>query len=326
MNTTTDSHLSETSEAQAEAAAAWFARLRSETVSAEERARFAAWLEESPAHRRAYEDVRAFWDDSGFAEVLRATPLSCATSKRRHIHAKPRRGAGRWLLALAASIALTVVVVRPAAVGCWQADYCTAAGEVKTVSLEDGSEVTLNTDSAVSVDGADGLRHVRLSRGEAFFNVRRDSNRPFLVDARHSLTRVKGTQFVVREGSDADTVTVVSGVVEVSRHGENPAVLKANEQISVGDGAAGDIHKTPGAAAAWMKGKIQFDNTPLAEVVAEIARYRQGVVLFNGAAALQALRVSGRFDIANTDQALESLAQTLPIRVYRITRWLVVVA
>ena len=329
MNTDTDSHptgaLPAVSDALAEEAMAWFAKLRGEAVSAVDRACFDAWLRSNPAHRQAYEEVAAFWDSPGFSQALGEASLSLGLGKPPSRFSRSRHRA-RLALALAASLAVFAVIYRPAALGCWNADYCAAVGEAKTVALEDGSHVTLNTGSAIRVESGSGSRHVRLLRGEAFFDVSPDARRPFQVDGHYSLTRVKGTRFLVREDQATDTVTVVSGVVEVSRDGQEPAVLRENDQITVDARKAGGIRKVQGSVAgAWMKGKAVFDNAPLAEVVAEIARYRRGTVLIKGD-GLRTLKVSGRFDIANTDQALESLAQTLPIRVYRLTPWLVVIA
>lgn len=216
------------------------------------------------------------------------------------------------------------IIYRPTLL-CWQADYCTAVGEIKTVQLADGSQVTLNSASAINVDLQSGSRHVQLERGEAYFDVQRAIRHPFLVDAHYSHTRVLGTRFVVREDRRSDSVTVINGVVEVSRARQNPAILKANDSITVDAERSSGIQQLAGTAAtAWLKGGATFDNAPLAEVIAEIGRYRRGSVLIKND-ALKNLKVSGRFDITNTDKALNSLQQTLPIRVYRITPWLVVI-
>jgi len=307
----------------AEEAVAWFAKLRGEAVSAEDRSRFEAWLQASPAHRRAYEEVAAFWDDPGFSQVLgeaESVPAVPAAGRRPARRTFRRRAKLAW--ALAAALAGFTVIQWPAGTVCPQGGFCTAVGELRTLALEDGSLVTLNTGTAIQVDS----RHVRLLRGEAYFEVVPDAARLFTVDGHFSRTRVKGTRFVVREGQVADTVTVVSGVVEVGRDGKGSATLRENEQISVGADQALAVRKaSASAAAAWIKGKAVFDNAPLSEVAAEIARYRRGTVWVKND-KLGALRVSGRFDIADTDRALESLAQTLPIRVFRITPWLVLIA
>jgi transmembrane sensor len=209
---------------------------------------------------------------------------------------------------------------------CLLADHCTGTGEIRAFTLADGSTATLNTDSAIEWSFEGGLRQVRLLSGEAFFDVRHDPQHPFVVDAPHSRTRVKGTRFIVREGGNHDTVTVLSGVVEVGRGERLTAVLKENDQVQMGQGANGEIGKVAaGVAAAWLRGGVLFDNVPLEQVVREIGRYRKGVLIVTDGRA-KSLAVSGRFDITDTDRALESLEQTLPIKIKRITPWVVVIS
>lgn len=311
-------------DAVAEQAMTWFVRLRAESVSPAERMQFQTWYQADPHHRQSYAETAAFWDDADFIDALDTATLS-PQAQRLVSPARPRTF--RFpapLLALAASIALVAIIYRPA-LSCWQADYCTGVGEIKTVQLADGSQVSLNSASAISVDFYNELRHVRLEHGEAFFDVQRDTRHPFLVDAHYSNTRVLGTRFVIREDNLSDSVTVVSGVVEVSRDRQNPAILKANDSITVDAEHSGEIQQVAVMVAmAWLKGGVTFDNAPLSKAIAEISRYRRGSVLIKNA-ALKNLKVSGRFDITDTDKALNSLQQTLPIRVYRVTPWLVVI-
>ncbi len=308
----------------AEQAMTWFVRMRAESVSPAERMQFQAWYQADPLHRQAYAETAAFWDDADFNDLLGKAALS-PQAQRPVSPPSPRTfRLPAPLLAVAAGIALAAIIYRPT-LSCWQADYCTAVGEIKTVQLADGSQVTLNSASAIRVDVGNGLRHVRLEHGEVFFDVQRDTQHPFLVDAHYSNTRVLGTRFVVREDSRSDSVTVISGVVEVSRDRQKPAILQANDSITVDAERSGEIRQvTATAATAWLKGGVTFDNAPLGEVIAEIGRYRHGSVLINNA-ALKNLKVSGRFDITDTDKALNSLQQTLPIRIYRVTPWLVVI-
>lgn len=309
-----------TSDTLAEEAAAWFAKLRGGQISAAERGRFEAWRRADPAHGRAYAEIEAFWDGEAFAQILAEAAANppAATARKEW-----RRLAGPGL-ALAAGLAL-FALLHPAGLGCWQADYCTAVGEVKTLTLADGSRVTLDTDSALSVELGGSPRHASLRRGAALFEVSHDPRRPFLAEGRYSQIRVKGTRFALREEAASDIVSVLSGVVEASRGGRSPVLLRGGEQVSVDADRPGAVRQTAGTATAWAQGRLLFDDAPLAEVVAEIARYRHGAVLIKSE-SLKSLRVSGRFDLADTGKALESLAQTLPIRVYRITPWLVVIA
>jgi transmembrane sensor len=198
-------------------------------------------------------------------------------------------------------------------------DTITAVGEVRRLQLEDGSVVTLNTNTALKVAYGPQGRAVRLDRGEAFFEVAHDPARPFVVDSPAGSARVLGTAFDVRLAANRARVDVVRGAVGVSdaRSGDH-AVLRAGqgawlEGRAVREEALGD----PATTATWRQGRLVFYRQPLSEVVAEIGRYRGGVVHVRG----QALRdrpVSGVFDITKPDVAIEGLVETLHLRSARL--------
>ncbi|MCK9608487.1 MAG: FecR family protein [Methylomonas sp.] len=309
-------------EVVAEQAITWFARLRAEHVPEEARRQFADWCQASPAHRQAFDEIGAFWEDADFTQLLTSYEQTASAYQRCRPHFKYVQVSA---LALAACLALLAVIYRPY-LNCRQADYCTGIGEIQTVALADGSRVTLNSDTAMRVSLLNGRRDVRLERGEAFFDVHRDPQHPFVVEGRYSSTRVLGTRFVVRENTENDNVTVISGLVEVSGDRRTPVLLTANDSITVDAERSSEIQQVTAInATSWLKGSVSFDNAPLGEVIAEIGRYRRGSVIIKNA-ALKNLKVSGRFDITDTDKALEALQQTLPIRVFRVTPWLIFIA
>ncbi|PPD48680.1 MAG: iron dicitrate transport regulator FecR [Methylobacter sp.] len=314
MNTPHNSH----EDAIAEQAIAWFSRLRASSVSAKQRKQFAAWLAADPAHQKAYQQAEAFWVHPDFTGLLGEAELSPASAK-----APPGR---YWqppvLLAMAASLVLMATAFRPT-LECWRADYCTGVGETRTVHLADGSQVTLNSGTALNVAYQDTLRQAELVHGEAHFSVQRNPAQPFVVGSHYATARVLGTRFLVRQGQRSDTVTVINGLVEVSGKAQPPIQLRAHQQIVVGSGQPGTL-RPAGADDAWLKGHALFDNVPLPEVLAELNRYRHGKIVI-ASARLNSLKVSGRFDIANTDHALQALQQTLPVRMTAISPWLVVV-
>lgn len=300
----------------------WFSRLRAEDVTAREREQFSDWYRATAAHRQAYDAIDGFWQNDAFTQVLSTIPLSAATADALRRRRRFRRMGP--LLALAACLALVQMIYRPA-LHCLTADYCTGIGEMRSVQLADGSRVTLNSDSALTVAFANDKRVATLSYGEAFFEVARNPQQPFLVDSRHSTTRVLGTRFIVRGDKQSDTISVVSGVVEVTPDKKTASVLKANDSITVTAEHSGEIRRVAaGNIGAWLKGSATFDNVPLQEVVAELGRYRRGSILIKDD-GLKDLKVSGRFNITDTDKALDALQQTLPIKLYRFTPLLVVI-
>lgn len=311
-------------DAIAEQAITWFTRLRRENVSVAEQQQFAAWYAASPTHQQAYDEVLTFWEDETFTTLLQAAPLSTGFAPRSRAGQMVQNKA-KYLLTLAASVVLVAVMYRPN-FSCVYADYCTAIGETRTLQLADGSQITLNSNTALDVHYSPQQRNVTLHQGEALFAVQRNPQQPFVVKAQYSNTRVLGTRFVVREDQDTDSVSVVNGSVAVSYAAQQTAILKANERIVVGqEEASATQHITAGVTVDWSRGSLLFDNATLSDVLAEISRYRRGKVLIQ-TDALKALKVSGRFDISDTDKALDSLQQTLPIHIYHLSPWLVVVS
>ena len=317
-----NSNSSTNTDAITEQAMTWFIRLRAESVTTAERKHFNSWYQSDDAHRRAYAEIVAFWDDSDFNQQLGNTSLSPPITRlitRRSLSYKLP------LWAMVACIAVLAIIYHPR-LSCIQADYCTAVGEIKTFILADGSSITLNSDTAIRTNFSKNLRSVQMQYGEVFFEVKHDSSHPFLVEAHYSRIKVLGTRFVVRENKQNDQITVVNGIVEISQGVQNPAILRANDSIIVDDRGNNKIQNlTSSASSAWLKGKAIFDNVALGTVIEEIGRYRVGTLFFKNN-VLKDLKVSGRFDIHDTDKALDSLQQTLPIKIYRILPWIVVIS
>jgi transmembrane sensor len=305
----------------AQEAASWFARLQSPDLTAAERADFHAWLGSDVARQKAFRDLQSFWQHPLFADTLARIPLSSITLKP-PVKSRHRRQVG---LALAASLLLGVFVFQNFQ-HCLTADFCTATGETRYINLPDGSQITLASDSAVNIGSQNETRRVQLVQGEAYFNVHRDPDRPFVVDSHYSQIRVLGTQFIVRENPKSDTITVISGIVSASQPHATPVLLKVSDQITVtADSATPMARVSTTQAGAWTKGYLIFENATLETVAAELSRYRGGVIVIKNK-RLKNLKVSGRFSINDTNQALDALEQTLPLRIYRITSWLTGIA
>ncbi|WP_245513104.1 FecR family protein [Enterovirga rhinocerotis] len=201
-----------------------------------------------------------------------------------------------------------------------RADHYTGIGEVRTIRLADGSTLELNTDSAVIVRFSQAERRVLLLRGEAFFDVARNPDRPFVVEASMLSATALGTRYGVRapDGSFSGSVGVESGRVAVAG-GHDRAVLRAGEAAGVtAQGQLGVRQADISNETAWRSGKLVFSNRPLREVMAALERYRHGrIVVMDDKAAEQL--VSGIFDLNDTDDALRVLEENLPVSIIRVT-------
>lgn len=301
-------------------AAAWYARLDGGVPSDRECAAFEGWLAAHPAHRAAWARVGDAWN--AFDAIPEdARPVAVSPSR-------PSRGPGKSMFAAAAAavailVALGTGVPERLRIGVL-ADVTTDVGETKTVELADGSRIELNTASAVAVDFVPGgPRQVRLLDGEALFEVAHDPDRPFIVLAAGSESRVLGTVFDVRTNGEDAAVTLVTGRLGVSAGGAE-TVLVPGQRIAYAAGRLGPVTKAdPAAVAAWRRGKLVFQDRPLGEVVAELNRYHPGVLRIAGE-GLAARRVNGVFDLGDPVAVVGALEAALDITSLRLTDYLIV--
>jgi transmembrane sensor len=304
-----------------EQAAAWFIRLRAANVSRQEKAGFLRWLEQNDEHRRAFAEISALWGHPDLLQEL-------AESAKKHGIGPRLQKARRFPIPLAAVACLVLVLTFSGELRVLiEADYRTSVGERKTVRLEDGSSMMLNTDSAVVLGMEGTQRRVELLQGEAYFEVKPDPDRPFTVKAEHSMTRVLGTRFLVHRKIGSDEIKVLSGRVEVSETDQwkDAVVLHGDQAVSVDSTALGQPRRLESAqAASWIKGFLAYENETLENVVNQICRYRRGMVLFKDD-SLRTMRINGRLSITDSGDMLKVLQKTLVVKMTYLTDWLVIV-
>jgi len=226
--------------------------------------------------------------------------------------------------------------------------YSTGFGEQRIVTLADGSVIEINTDSALQVRFSKHERAINLIKGEAFFRVAHDASRPFVVSAGEANVKAVGTQFNVRMGGDSTLVSVIEGTVEVrdetpavraagSAADDEPAVrVTSGEEASITLARPSNSNKrlavakmtrpSPQRAASWTRGRVEFEDTPLGDVLSEFQRYRNVNVVIDDESARQ-LKLTGSFDAHDPDSALAYIATLPGLRVeevdahtYRIVR------
>lgn len=282
----------------------------------------AAWLAAGPGRAEAMAEADHVLSLIGAATATQAGApfqprrrrgVAADAGPRRRTWKVPSAVAACMVLALGAGVALKTLT--PADPNHLVAEI----GQVRREVLADGSAVTLNTGAVLDVRyGPDG-RRVRLVKGEAFFDVVHDPSRPFVVESRAGSARVLGTAFDVRLQREKARVSVLRGAVRVEpSHGDGVAVLRAGQGAWL-DGAAPKAKalEDPAAVDAWRQGRLVVYHRPLAEVVGEIGRYRRGKVFVRGQ-ALAARPVSGVFDVARPDAAIDALAASLDLRTARL--------
>ena len=255
-------------------AAEWVIRLDRGDLTGAERAELDAWLNADSRRMGAFVRAQAIWSD---ADRIAALDPGASTIPQQ---APPPR---RYLLAasIAAMFAVGILVALSLTYGFFSGREVTDHGEIRRITLADGSTVVLNTSSIVKVQFSEHERRVVLREGEATFNVAHDTQRPFVVQARDVAVKAVGTSFSVRLRPTAVAVTVAEGVVEVMRptvtRVEEVRVLGRNRQIVAAPDrpmASAELsNKQLENRLAWQEGLLVFDGERLAQAVAEVNRY-----------------------------------------------------
>lgn len=302
---------------------------------------FERWRAE-PAHAQAYERIRRAYSTTRAA--VGSSQQLMAMENEILARAATQSGVGRrrFAAAIAAALVLALVAGYAMSGGSWQelqylkdraryalagdTLYRTAVGERLVVSLEDGSVLTLNTDSRALVQYHDGVRGVALMNGQALFQVAKDPSHPFVVTAGGRRVTALGTAFDVRVDDRELEVTLIEGrvTIEPEARGEKPRAslaalrteLTPGEQLVVSAKSTKPVVRKTNVerTISWRDGQIIFDNDTLAYAVGELNRYgKRKVVLTDD--RLAGMHVSGAFDTSNTGVFIDMLTAYLPVRV-----------
>lgn len=300
----------ETERARQEAAA-WFARLSQPAVTTESLRDFRSWRS-APANRAAYETVERAWSAAG---ALADDPEVLALGRRTRARRAPGVAIRGWGWGWAAPAAALAVAL--AALLAWSLRapvYESGVGEQRIVQLADGSVMRLNTDSRAVVRMSDGARRIRLTRGQALFEVAHDPTRPFVVRAGGAEIRALGTRFDVRVAGERLDVVLLQGSVAVASH-EGEVTLKPNQQVTVaGDDLQPVVQADGRKLTSWTEGRLVFEGTPLASAVAEVNRYARRKVKLADPALGQAA-VSGTFRTGDAEAFAAAVASVFALDV-----------
>lgn len=308
-------------------ALAWFVTLLDAPADPDTHAAYQAWRSRDPRHAAAFDRLSSL---EALPELRAATlahqpqaprpsPSIGGPTTARSARAWRARWSGGWRTSLAAAALLLAIGfhLEPAVTLRLTADHRTAIGERREIALPDRSRLILDTDSAVALDFAEGRRHVRLLRGQAYFDVVGDPAHPFRVTAGFSEVEVTGTAFTVRSDGGQDTVFLERGRVSVSRL-EPPArtlaLVPGDRVTATTDGLSAPTRPDPATALAWKDGRYVFHDQPFAAVIDAIRSYYGAPVLLIGD-RLAGARVSGNYRLDDPAGAIRSLAGIVGARV-----------
>lgn len=307
----------------------WVVRMHSDQVTLDDERRFADWLASDPSHSGLYERANALWSQLG---ALRLDPA--VLHELADVRERPRRNTAtpsrRGLLA--ASLVGGVAVT-----GGWlswdtlfrSTAYATGLGEQQSIVLDDGSRVTLNTDSALRVRFDQRERRVWLDKGQAFFAVTADAGRPFRVFVGTDEMRAGVTTFDVRRMGDEARLALESGRLEVFRGGRERkgadarrslspgpiAILQSGDQAIIASRASVAVTQVDKQdIGTWRFGRMVLDEQPLGNAVAEINRYNARQIIVADP-SLDAMPISGVFQTGKPEAFVEALEAAFPVRV-----------
>ena len=284
-------------------AAAWIVCL--DEAGPDERERLEAdceaWLAGDDRRRRVLEQMRKLW-----------SAVEPGRKRRR------RTAVTGLVVALAALLAGQVPWHG------WTSDHRTAAGEIREVTLPDGSIALLDTATAIDVDYDDGARRIHLEHGRLLVKVR-DNDAPFRVMTEHGAATALGTRYGVRTAGDHAAATVYESRIRLVPRdaGDRAVTLAAGQRARLRRDEVRDIEPTKRGRPDWADGRLVFNDARLAEVIERLRRYRSGWLLLDDALAGDDRRFTGVLPAEDSDTALAVLADALSLRVQRFTPYVV---
>lgn len=304
-----------------EAAIAWKLCLEGGDGTADERYEFTRWHTASEEHARA-------WFQLGMLDQR----VGAAAGPARHALLQSRAGLRQRVGKLGGGLAgmlllgglLAWIGAPSLAPSYWLADQRTGTGELRTLRLEDGTLLSLATHTAVDIDYEGEQRVIVLHQGEISVETGHDDPRPLWVRTDDGRLRPLGTRFLVKRETAGTRLEVLQAQVaaQPSNTG-NEEVLNEGQQVLMHSNGLGLIGPVSAGADAWTRGMLVVDNVRLADLVAELGRYRSGHLGVSDEVAN--LRVTGSFPLTDTDLALASLVPALPVKIERRTPWWVTV-
>lgn len=332
-------------------ASAWLAKLDGNDPSEEDLQAFKQWVNQDKAHILAFEKATAAWDE---LNVLARLPLElqqrtlnqqrASQLNKRNLFHRKSYAAVTLAIILVIFVRLKSDIQPPVREIHW-----TAVGEQKSVVLSDNSVVQLNTNSRLKVDYSSSTRAIFLHQGEAHFDVEHQPDRPFEVYAGTGRVRAVGTAFSVRLDVQEIDVLVTEGIVEIApeiisspdapavaqeKHSQlnNTAALHEPVRLEAGETAVFNRDKIKlvqqiekeeiQRRLAWQEGLLVFNGEALEEVVAQVSRYTDTIILIKSEKARK-LRVGGQFKVGDTRAIFSALEKGFGLKADYVTDSLV---
>ena len=305
-------------------AARWMMRT-GDAPDADTLAACTAWRQADARHELAWQRLAGIGQEVGGLANGQVSETTASQTILRYCEGRTRRSALKWMVG---GIGLGGVTLAGLRDGWWDGStvYRTATGRQQALTLADGTQLTLNTDSTVALHYDARERRIHLRAGEILVATAPDpAGRPFTVTTPSGRLTPLGTRFVVRQLDDdraATRIGVFEGAVRVEPDARAPGVrvVHAGEQLEFDRHALAPASPLEGGAPAWAAGMLVANRMRLDRFLAELGRYRPGLLRCDDDVA--AREVTGAFRIDDTDKALEVVAGVLDLQLrYRTRYW-----
>lgn len=300
--------ISEDTRRVARSAARWLALIESGAASEQDHLALQRWRDVHASHEHAWQKIQALRSRFG------ALPAELAMASLD----RPDQGRRRLLkgmLGFAALAPAAWLVSRELPIDAWRADLATRVGERQRLTLADGSVLDINTDSALNLDA--GGRRLTLLRGEVSLRVA--GSAPFIIDTAQGRATLGTGEICVHQHGDACQFSLFSGAGQLQPDAYDTLALQAGQRLTLRGGRVASTQAFDVRQLGWRDGVLMANDQPLGDFLRELDRYRPGVLRWSP--ALEGLRVTGSFRLADTDQILDLLAASLPLDVHKRTRY-----
>lgn len=286
-----------------DAAADWLVLLHSGEMTALQQQQFEQWKAEKKEHQLALQQMEKF--SHGLSNLVGNFPSKALVQSNQKFNLAAKRN---MLLSLSG-----LVIVGLSAYFIpwekWQSDYHTKVGEIKKVSLKDGSQLIMASDCYVDVNFTQEKRQIKLIDGEIYIETAKDAqHRPFIVETKNGSVEALGTQFTVRqENSEQTKVKVYKHAVAIEpENSSKRQILKQGQRAFFDEKYISKALPLDNDQPYWTQQLLVVDQWPLQKVLDELFRYKKGT--YHLAPELKNIKISGVFSLKNPEQSLETLA------------------
>ncbi|MCK9797015.1 iron dicitrate transport regulator FecR [Pseudomonas chlororaphis] len=279
----------------------------------QQRLAFARWQTAHPEHQRAWLRLQQL------QQTLGDVPADSARVVLKALPDRQRRSALKLLglLLVAGGSGYLVQGSQP-----WRAAFAgqhTATGEIRHLTLSDGTRLDLNSDSAIDVLYSARERRIRLIRGEIQLNSGQDPSRPLIVETPAGDIQALGTRFTVRDLEGGTRVDLYEGALRISPRQAPVVELQAGNRLWFNAHQVGARQALDPNASSWSQGRLIAERQPLGQFIAELSRYRAGVLRCD--AQVANLLLTGVFPLDDHDAIIQALERSLPVRAHAVTRY-----